>query len=326
MEPFTLDDVSVAVYRLYIMRPEIDSGHIPVALGLPEERTKEAERKLRLAQLLQPTPAGGWVAVSPETAADTLLAEAEQSVLEHRSRIAAVRVGLGAWSGSYMEARSMRSVKDRIEVVRGVEAIRAVIDDLARTCTDSVDAMVPGGGQTDRAISAATPLDLATLERGVAVRTLFQHAARNHRATTAYAEVIRAAGAEVRSASLLPSRMLVYDAATAVLPLDPDHTAAGAVVVRDPAVIRLLTHLFDSHWERAIAFAAAERHEGGEPSDLELAVLRLMAAGKKDEVIARQTGLSARSTSRLIGGLMERLGADNRFQAGVRATVKGWLP
>ncbi|MEU2856305.1 helix-turn-helix transcriptional regulator [Streptomyces syringium] len=119
--------------------------------------------------------------------------------------------------------------------------------------------------------------------------------------------------------------MLIYDSAAAVIPLDPDNTSAGAVVIRDTAVLRLLGHIFSSHWDRAIDFGADDRQEDYKPTDLELAVLRLMAAGKKDEVIAQQIGLSTRSTSRLIAGLMTRLEAANRFQAGVRATAKGWL-
>ncbi|MEV6841666.1 helix-turn-helix transcriptional regulator [Streptomyces sp. NPDC051133] len=321
-----LSETDMAVYQVHVTTPSLSACQISELLGLPVERVEEAKEMLRTAQLLQPALGDGWVAVSPDTAADILLADAEQAMLDQNSQIAAVRARLGTWTVAYLEARSMRSVKDRIEVIEGIDGIRAVIDDLARTCEKSIDAMVPGGGQSVRAIKAAIPLDLATLERGVAIRTLFQHAARNHRATTQYAETICAGGAQVRSTSLLPSRMLIYDDAAAVIPLDQENTAAGAVVIRDPAVLRLLSHLFTSHWERAIDFAAYDRQEDNKPTDLELAVLRLMAAGKKDEAIARQIGLSGRSTSRVIAGIMERLEATNRFQAGVRATLKGWLP
>ncbi|RKN51635.1 LuxR family transcriptional regulator, partial [Streptomyces klenkii] len=177
----------------------------------------------------------------------------------------------------------------------------------------------------EEAIRAATPLDLEVLERGVRMRQLIQQAARNHWAVAQYTETLVGAGAQVRTAGVLPARLLIYDRGCAVLPLDPRHSAAGAALVRDPAVLAFLQQLFEHYWDRAVDFAKDDQKGGPEPTGVERNVLLLMAAGKKDEAIAHQLGMSPRSVSRIVARLMDRLGADSRFQAGARAASNGWL-
>jgi DNA-binding NarL/FixJ family response regulator len=54
-------------------------------------------------------------------------------------------------------------------------------------------------------------------------------------------------------------------------------------------------------------------------------LLRQLAAGAKDEQIARTLGLSLRTVRRRVAGLLIELGVDTRFQAGVEAVRRGWL-
>ncbi|MDT0343014.1 helix-turn-helix transcriptional regulator [Streptomyces litchfieldiae] len=322
-----LDPVTVRVYQLRVTHPTDLAGQLAARAGLTAADVSRAEERLSRLGLLQPSPGGGWVAVSPESAAESLLAPLEQDIFEQRIAMAAAREQLLALSGDYLEARSLRSARSSIEVVKGIDNIRAVIDDLARTCTESLDALVPGGGQSDAAISAATPLDLELLARGIRIRSLFQHSARRHRATVQYVQTINSAGAQVRTAGVLPSRMQIYDRTCAVLPLDPRHTGAGAAVIRDPGVLTFLCKIFDHSWAEGVEFTEAEpaNGRGGEPSNLEREVLHLLAGGRTNEEIAQRLGISQRSVSRIVAQLMTRLKATNRFQAGVRAVRNGWL-
>ncbi|WP_059012479.1 helix-turn-helix domain-containing protein [Streptomyces specialis] len=321
-----LDAVAVRVYQLRVTHPTDLVSQLAARAGYTAGEVAEAERLLSRLGLLQPSPTGGWVAVSPESAAENLLAPLEQDVLQRRIAMAATREQLLALSGDYLEARSMRSARSSIEIVEGLDNIRAVIDDLARTCADSLDALIPGGAENEAAVAAAKPLDLELLSRGVRVRSLFQHAARRHRVMMQYVETISSAGAETRSVSVLPSRMLIYDGACALLPLDPLDTSAGAAVVRDPAVLSFLSRLFEHCWAEGTAFSEVEPSgRDGTPSGLEREVLVLMAGGRTNEEIAQRLGVSQRSVSRIVAGLMTRLGATNRFQAGVRAALSGWL-
>lgn len=323
-EPDDIDSVATQVYRGRVIHPTDSVEALAKRLCITPAQVCDAEGKLSALGLIRPSPGGGWVAISPESAADELLGPAEQDILQKRIAMAATRSRLHALTGDYLEARSLRSTKSNIEIIRGLDNIRAVIDDLARTSSESIDAFIPGM-LSEPAIRAAEPLDLEVLARGAALRTLVQHSARKKAHAAQYAATITAAGAQVRSLSSLPSRLLIYDRTCAVLPLDPDQPGHGVALVRDPAVLNFMQRLFDHYWERAVIFTEAEPDSGPAPTGVEREVLLLMAAGKKNEAIAHQLGMSVRSVSRIVSALLQRLDADSRFQAGVRAAQNGWL-
>jgi DNA-binding NarL/FixJ family response regulator len=76
-------------------------------------------------------------------------------------------------------------------------------------------------------------------------------------------------------------------------------------------------------WERASSVADLDL---GEPRrDLRRFLLQQLAAGAKDEQIARSLDLSLRTVRRRIADVMSDLGADSRFQAGVEAARRGWI-
>jgi LuxR family transcriptional regulator of spore coat protein len=52
-------------------------------------------------------------------------------------------------------------------------------------------------------------------------------------------------------------------------------------------------------------------------SDREQELIALLAAGHTDASAAHRLGISARSVSTLVRGLMDRLGVQNRFQLGI---------
>ena len=54
-------------------------------------------------------------------------------------------------------------------------------------------------------------------------------------------------------------------------------------------------------------------------------MLRLLAGGLTDEMIARRLGVSVRTARRAASDLLSRLGARSRFQAGARAVAREWL-
>jgi DNA-binding NarL/FixJ family response regulator len=54
-------------------------------------------------------------------------------------------------------------------------------------------------------------------------------------------------------------------------------------------------------------------------------VLEVLASGCKDETAARTLGLGVRTYRRRVAELMTALGAESRFQAGVRARDLGLI-
>jgi DNA-binding CsgD family transcriptional regulator len=118
----------------------------------------------------------------------------------------------------------------------------------------------------------------------------------------------------VRAVAQVPLDLVVVDRRIAVLPLGAD----GAVVVAAPDAVAALHDLFEATWERGVGPGSAITPEERE-------ILVLVASGLKDEVVARRLGLSLRTLRRRIARVMDVLGADTRFQAGVLAARRGWL-
>jgi DNA-binding CsgD family transcriptional regulator len=127
-------------------------------------------------------------------------------------------------------------------------------------------------------------------------------------------------GAEqVRICDRLPARLLIADRAVAMLPLVGDGDGAdNALVVRSPTLLGALVRLFELLWEASVPVS---RRSGGADQRL----LLLLAAGLKDEAIARQLGVSLRTVHRRTSELLDRLGARTRFQAGMQAVRRGLL-
>ncbi|MFE6236003.1 LuxR C-terminal-related transcriptional regulator [Cellulosimicrobium sp. NPDC057862] len=118
---------------------------------------------------------------------------------------------------------------------------------------------------------------------------------------------------EHRVAPALPLSLVALDD-TVVLVARPDRTRA----VTDRDAVLALRALAESEWDRARAADDALA-----PSEDTL--LRLLAEGKTDTAVAARLGVSPRTVRRHAAGLMGRLGATSRFEAGARAAQRGWI-
>jgi len=139
-------------------------------------------------------------------------------------------------------------------------------------------------------------------------------------------EVLRARadqGEEVRLIDDLPTRLLVIRGTHAVLPEPLGFRDEPRLLVRQPAIVGALTLLFESYWNDATALPDLE--PGRPRADMRSNLLRQLAAGAKDEQMARTLGLSLRTVRRRVADLLIELGVDTRFQAGVEAARRGWL-
>ncbi|QJW38144.1 response regulator transcription factor [Cellulosimicrobium protaetiae] len=101
---------------------------------------------------------------------------------------------------------------------------------------------------------------------------------------------------------------------TVVLVARPARTRA----VTDRDAVLALRALAESQWDHA-------RPLGDALGPREDTLLRLLAEGKTDTAVAARLGVSPRTVRRHAAGLMGRLGATSRFEAGVRAAQRGWI-
>jgi hypothetical protein len=129
-------------------------------------------------------------------------------------------------------------------------------------------------------------------------------------------------GEQIRVVPEVPTRLAVIGN-RAMLPEPPGLASERRLVVRQPALVEMLTAYFEALWDRAVAVPALER--GDATPDLDELLLAQLAQGAKDEQIARTLGISLRTVRRRVAQLMVELGVDSRFQAGVEAVRRGWL-
>ena len=131
------------------------------------------------------------------------------------------------------------------------------------------------------------------------------------------------AGEQIRVISDLPTRLIVIGSTHAVLPEPLGFADEPRLLVRQRGLVEALTLLFELMWERAAAVPDLDLGEA-RPA-LRRFLLQQLAAGAKDEQIARALGISLRTVRRRVAGLLIDLGVDSRFQAGVEAVRRGWL-
>jgi DNA-binding NarL/FixJ family response regulator len=166
------------------------------------------------------------------------------------------------------------------------------------------------------------------VERGVHVRALYQSSVRGDRRMMEYIKWFTDLGAEVRVTPVIPIRIILVDRAAAVVARVQGRLPAEIYLIREAGILAPLYEYFELSWAAAEPFEmidARETDAEGRPTNQELALLQLLAAGSIDDAAAKKLGISVRTVRRMMADLMERLGATSRFEAGYKATKRGWL-
>ncbi|MFF9193997.1 LuxR family transcriptional regulator [Streptomyces sp. NPDC014779] len=176
-------------------------------------------------------------------------------------------------------------------------------------------------------LPGATQDALATLARGVRQRVVYARESLEHPGHLRDAiEPAVAAGEQARVLPSVPVKLLIIDEAYALVSLSiREADVVNSVLVVQPCgLLSALVALFEQCWSTALPLhGGAARPAGLPPADRRL--LRLLAGGASDEVVARELGVSRRTLFRRLQVLMARLGAANRFQLALQAQRAGWL-
>ncbi|MFH9391837.1 LuxR C-terminal-related transcriptional regulator [Streptomyces sp. NPDC017556] len=315
-----------AVYRALLSHPDDGVADLCQRLEMTEEEVRGGLDRLSELALVRPSreERGRLRAVSPDVGMEILLTRQEAELAAQQHRIEASRAAAAQLIAEYADLRPS-VVEPGVEHVVGLDRIRERLHLLQREVKDEVMILAPDREQSPDNLEAAKPLDRSLLERGVRMRTVYLDSVRNSPHTVAYAEWLSGLGRQARTAPTLPIRLIITDRSTAVIPVDSDDSAAGAVILTGQGTLTALCALFESLWETAKPFGETERKNESGLTDTEATALRLLADGFTDEAIAKRLGVSHRTARRVATGLMERLGARSRFEAGVGAVRRGWL-
>ncbi|MFH7597096.1 helix-turn-helix transcriptional regulator [Streptomyces racemochromogenes] len=322
-----LDTEAEDVYRLLLGKPELGVEGVAGTLGLPPRRIREILDRLADLALLAPSwnAAEGIRPVSPEVALNALLARRNAEVLRAQRDIEGAKSAIDDLLSSYRAPEEADPLAP--ERLLGLEATRLRLEQLAAEITTEALAFAPGGPQPPDNRNASRPLVEAALERGVSVRTVYLDSVCNDVESRAHAERLVALGGQVRTVPALPMRMQILDRRFALVPIDPEDSPKGAVLLKEPGAVTGLLELFERIWEQAVPLGdtpAAPAPLDATPQ--ERALLGLLSDGLTDEAAARKLGVSLRTERRMITDLMKRLDATSRFQLGQQAAKHGLLP
>ncbi|WP_035848511.1 helix-turn-helix transcriptional regulator [Kitasatospora azatica] len=322
-----LDATSEAVYRAMLARPRDGVQALAERLGEPQEEIRRSLDLLSELALIRPSHErqGELRAVSPDVGMDLLLARQQAELAAQQLRVEASRAAAAQLIAEYTEL-SPTSSHSGVEQLQGLDEIRDRIAALARELHTELMTFAPGGGHRTETLDASKPNDLELLSRGVRMRTIYLDSVRNSQSTAAYASWLGALGGEVRTTPELPTRMMIFDHRTALIPVHSEDAGAGAVLLTGQGTLAALGALFENLWSTARPFDTAAPKDPTGLSPQEATIVRLLAQGFTDEAIAKRLAVSARTARRQATDLMERLGARSRFEFGVRAVQQGWLP
>ncbi|MFF4223684.1 helix-turn-helix transcriptional regulator [Streptomyces sp. L500] len=322
-----LDSTCVSVYTLALRHGSFDEVAIMERLGVPPDELARARDTLHSMGLLSATGAGGpLVPVHPELAEAVVVAPLERDIHEHERRIAHVRGQLHALLPVYLDSAPSPHPPDGTRTIHDPEEVRRQLAAAARRCRHEAVMIQPNGGRDTDAVRHTREWSLALLRRGVRMRVVHQHAERASLATRAFVCQAAEAGAEVRTSAEVCEYVVVFDRSVAFVPQAPeDGTDGGAAMVTNATVADFMHRRFEDVWVLAQPFDPQEAQYEKVVDELNRTVLRLMAAGLKDEVIARRLAISTRTCRRYMKAAMAELGAVSRFQAGARAAQVGLL-
>jgi hypothetical protein len=306
-----VEELGAEVYEAAVAHGWVDDTDPDFAQGTAKRAALELLSVLGLLRLdeqsrryqpVDPTAANDQLVVPLAQRGSELLAESA------RWNETLSRLGQVYRSSSLALQRSMTEV-------HGLPTINSFIDTQLNDCRTEFLSAQPYGRRPASDLAQAEPRDLALLQRGVSMRTLYQHSARHGVPTREYVAEITALGAQVRTSDEFFKRLLIFDRHTALIPATENH--AVAVAIHDKSVVSYLVDIFERAWDRALPFTvegpAVARTVAAEVRAM---TLRMLVEGHSDAASAKRLGVSARTYASYIAALKEEYGVQTRFQLG----------
>jgi DNA-binding MarR family transcriptional regulator len=293
-------------YRALLSAPGCDVAELANRLGRDEPDLTATVGRLEKLGLLTTTADDPvrLLPTRPDVAVDALVAVRRAELDRVRAE---ARVML-----SELRAQEQHRPENLVEVIVGQEAIAARFSQLLNGTRDQLLVL-------DRPPYASRPGDSdpkvrGLLGDGVVVHGIYSPDSLDIPGGVDEAYSAADAGETSRVHPQVPMKLAAFDRKIALLPLAVDQLVDSALVVHPCALLDALIEMFWLLWDQAVPVVPSAKTD---PTDARL--MTLLAAGFKDDAIARQLALSSRTVGRRVAELMEALGARTRFQAGIHA-------
>ncbi|MEV0375460.1 helix-turn-helix transcriptional regulator [Streptomyces sp. NPDC050636] len=277
--------------------------------------------------------AGTFVTVPPETAVAQLLTLEQHALRERLALNQELSQTLAALGSNLVTLQARAQSDTQLNLLIGEDTITAALHGAGIKAQNEILSMHPGSPLPQRMLQESMGRNQTALDRGVAMRAIHLNTMTGPPHGRAHLEALQQAGCEVRLASVLPFRMILVDNALAYMSAPPRDGQMAALEARGPDICLLLRQTFEHCWVHGTVppdLGAGANDDHGPARELpmnerEIAVIKMMANGSKDDSIARALGVSSRTLRRMTTGIMEKLGSESRFAAGVKAAALGLI-
>ncbi|MFJ3308509.1 helix-turn-helix transcriptional regulator [Streptomyces sp. NPDC086549] len=214
---------------------------------------------------------------------------------------------------------------DSITVLEGGERINAALDLATSQVRTELVTVQPSDRISETSLLQGLERDRALLERGVKIRSLYQHTARYNPEKLAYSAQLSDGQVEYRTIDELVERLIIVDRAIAFIPARDDQKVA--LELRHPGLVRYLMKVFEYLWDRAVPMSAGGPYaaDSGGITEIQHSIAKLLVEGHVDEAIARRLGMNVRTCRAHIAKLAQVLGSGSRAQLGYRIAQSGIL-
>ncbi|HZE51540.1 MAG TPA: helix-turn-helix domain-containing protein [Jatrophihabitantaceae bacterium] len=311
LEALGITEPDETVYRTLLGLPRATAAELSRRLDRDVRRSIATLEQLGLVSRLAGRPAR-LVAARPDVAIDVLVAR-------RREELGRVQLDARALMAEMNTDEQHRS--DRIvEVIVGRQAIATRFEQLLQGAEHELLVLdrppyVSDAGRSDNAVRTL-------LRRRVTVRGIYAPESLEQPGAIDEAHDAARAGEQSRVHANVPMKLAIADRSLALLPMAVDDMVDSAIGIHPSALLDALVQLFELLWQSAIPIVTVAPAEIA-ASDEQL--LTLLAAGLKDDAIARQLAISNRTVSRRVAELLDLVQARTRFQAGIQAARRGWI-
>jgi sugar-specific transcriptional regulator TrmB len=298
-----------------LYRETVDSAGIPLddpRLGAKGTQQQALDLLLKLGLIIADSKLNAYVAVDPSAAHARIVSPLSQhgsALIEESARWA------DAFGPFALTWRRMDR-PDRGDVVQlEGEPLQNFLEALVADAEFEMLTAHPQSGRDLSQLEVAIARDIAALDRGISMHTLYQHSARRNNVTAKYVAAVGDHGAEVRTLDEFFNRLIVVDRRIALVPEKENPRAA--VVIREPSIVAYLTDMFERSWERARPFTNAETSTRSEIAEEQrVMTIRMLIEGHPDPTSAKRLGVSPRTYAGYIAELKTEYEAQTRFQLG----------
>lgn len=313
-----LDVGAERLYRLALRESPVELTRLASSLGWMRDRLEVEVRRLEGLGLVE-RHGEAVVAAPPDAALGRVIDEEDRRLRSVQQQLDALREMLPRLAAEHMVAAVPRGEPVGLEVVDPAQLVDLVRGLTARA-TGELLWLRPDQWRVPES-AEIEPWMTSLLRQGRRSRVIYPA-----RALEEAPEALRARaelGEHTRVLADVPGRLAVLGDA-AIMRERFSESAGRVVLVRHPALVAALRGYFEELWQRALPVPGLDGEHEATAGARKL-LLAQLAAGAKDEQIARTLGLSLRTVRRRVSAVLDELGAASRFQAGVEAVRRGWI-